>query len=37
MRAIRRHEQPGFRAMRQLQTPDGLALLMVCEPPRGEK
>ena len=36
MRAIRCYEQPGFRAVGQVRTPDGLALLMICEPPAGE-
>ena len=32
-RAIRCYEKAGFRAVGQVQTPDGVALLMVCEPP----
>ncbi|OOG43090.1 GNAT family N-acetyltransferase [Polaromonas sp. A23] len=30
-RAIHCYEKAGFRAMRKVQTPDGMALLMVCE------
>ena len=36
MRAIRCYEQSGFRAVGQVRTPDGLALLMICERPAGE-
>jgi RimJ/RimL family protein N-acetyltransferase len=32
-RAIRCYEKAGFRAMREVDTPDGRALLMVCERP----
>ena len=35
-RAIRCYEKAGFRAVGQVQTPDGVALLMVCERPVGE-
>jgi RimJ/RimL family protein N-acetyltransferase len=34
-RAIRCYEKAGFRAVGQVQTPDGQALLMVCERPAG--
>lgn len=34
-RAIRCYEKAGFRAVREVQTPDGVALLMVCERPAG--
>ena len=38
-RAIRRngcYEKAGFRAVEEVQTPDGVALLMVCERPAGK-
>ena len=35
-RAIRCYEKAGFRAVEQVQTPDGVALLMLCERPAGE-
>jgi RimJ/RimL family protein N-acetyltransferase len=35
-RAIRSYEKAGFRAVGKVQTPDGLALLMVCERPTEE-
>ncbi len=34
-RAIRCYEKAGFRAVGEVQTPDGVALLMVCERPAG--
>jgi RimJ/RimL family protein N-acetyltransferase len=33
-RAIRAYEKAGFRAVREVDTPDGRALLMYCDPPR---
>ena len=33
-RAIRCYEKAGFRAVREVDTPDGRALLMICERPR---
>lgn len=35
MRAIRCYEKAGFHAVGEVQTPDGVALLMVCERPAG--
>ena len=32
-RAIRAYEKAGFRALREVDTPDGRALLMICERP----
>jgi RimJ/RimL family protein N-acetyltransferase len=34
-RVIRCYEKAGFRAVGQVQTPDGMALVMVCERPTG--
>ena len=36
MRAIRCNEKTSFRAVGEVQTPDGVALLMVCERSKGE-
>jgi RimJ/RimL family protein N-acetyltransferase len=35
LRAIRCYEKAGFRTVREIHTPDGRALLMVCEPGDG--